>query len=411
MTETRTGVVTAWRGTFRDAGLRRLMGMSFVYSMGTALYVAGSVVYFTQKVGLSAVQAGTGLSAAAAVGLAGVLPVSWAAQRFGTWNVMVLLNLWRAGALTCFPFVHTFPAFLVAVSLLGIPEQAFYPLTQHFVELLVGPDERVRTMGKIRSVFNIGFTVGAPLSGVAAAVGTTAGYNAMVLGDALAYLVVVGFLLGFRGPVREHPRRRQDRKPEQKRMSFAPLRNRRYRHYAALNGVLTLHTSILTVGLPLWVVLHSRVPKYWVGPLLMLNTVLVVVFQVAVNARASSVPAALGLLRLSGFGLAGCCALLAGVSHLATVPALVILAGAVALLTAAEIAQTAGGFRLAYDLAPQEARQEWLATFWLGVSAQYVVGPVLLGDVVVARGAAGWEVLAVAFAAFAAGTGFPIRKG
>lgn len=406
---TPTGIFSVWQQTFRDPGLRRLMGVVFAYATGSGLYTAGAVVYFTQKVGLSAVQTGTGLSIAAALGLAGVLPVGWLAQRFGTWRVLVALNLWRAAALACFPLVHSFPAFLVAVCLLGVPDQAFYPLVQHFVELLVFPDQRVMTMGKIRSVANIGFTVGAPLAGIAAGIGTATAYNGMILADVLAYLGVAGFLLGFRGPLRERPRDADGAPSGGRRLSFEPLRNRRYRSYAALNGVLTLHTSILAVGLPLWVVLHSRVPKYWIGPLLMLNTLLVVVFQVAVNARASSVPAALRLMRWAGLAMAGCCALLAGVSHLGTIPALALLAGAVVLLTGAEMAQTAGGFRLAYDLAPEEGRQQWLATFWLGVSAQYVVGPVLLGDVVVAHGAAGWALLGAAFAVFGAAAALPNR--
>ena len=408
-TEERTGILSVWRETFRDRDLRRLMGVVFAYAVGSGLYTAGAVLYFTQKVGLSAAQTGTGLSVAAALGLVGVLPVGWLAQRFGTWRILVALNLWRAAALACFPLVHGFPQFLVVVCLLGIPDQAFYPLVQHLVELLVSAEQRVMTMGKIRSVANIGFTVGAPLAAIAAGIGTATGYNGMILADVLAYLGVVGFLWSFRGPLRERPREADGAQPAGRRLSFEPLRNRRYRSYAALNGVLTLHTSILAVGLPLWVVLHSKVPKYWIGPLLMLNTLLVVVFQVAVNARASSIPAALRMMRWSGLAMAGCCVLLAAVSHLATFPALALLAGAVVLLTGAEMAQTAGGFRLAYDLAPEEGRQQWLATFWLGVSAQYVVGPVLLGDVVVAHGAVGWACLAAAFAALAAASSIRSR--
>jgi hypothetical protein len=69
MADSNAGGVLVWRGTFRHTNLRWLMVMSFIDSIGTGLYVAGSVIYFTQKVKLGAGEVGLGLSIASVIGL------------------------------------------------------------------------------------------------------------------------------------------------------------------------------------------------------------------------------------------------------------------------------------------------------------------------------------------------------
>lgn len=393
-----------WRGTFRDADLRRLMVMSFIDSIGTALYVAGSVIYFTQKVGLSAGEVGLGLSIASVVGLAGVIPSGWVAHRFGTQRTLVVFHIWRAVALASCVFVDSFLWFLVVVCLLNIPEQAFNPLIQHFVEQVVGPEERTVTMGKIKTVYNVGFTIGAPLSALAVQFNTTAAYNTLVLGDALTYIVVVFMLSRFRGVARTEPGAEADRAPKKRRLSIDALRDGRYRSAAIINSVMSLHLSILTVGIPLWLMLHTKLPSSSLGLLLAVNTVLVILLQVRTNALARSVEASMRLMRAAGLALAAGCFLLAVAAPLPLALAVAAFLGAVILITLGEMAQSASGWALAYELAPATARAEWLTTFWLGISAQFVIGPVLLSNVVIANGSVGWIGLGVAFLLFTAYT-------
>jgi len=393
-----------WRGTFRDTSLRRLMVMSFIDSVGTALYVAGSVIYFTQKVGLSAGEVGLGLSIASVVGLAGVIPSGWVAHRFGTQRTLIVFHIWRAAALASFVLVDSFLWFLVVVCLLNIPEQAFNPLIQHFVEQVVGPEERTATMGKIKAVYNVGFTVGAPLSALAVYFNTTAGYNALVLGDALTYIVVVLMLSRFRGIARTDPAAEADETPKKRRFSIDALRDRRYRGAAIINSVMSLHLSILTVGIPLWLTLRTELPRSSLGLLLAVNTVMVILLQVRTNELARSVDTGMRLMRAAGLALAAGCFLLAVTAPLSPVPAVAVLLGAIILITLGEMAQSASGWALSYELAPATARAEWLTTFWMGISAQFVVGPVLLSSVVIANGSAGWIGLGSAFLLFTAYT-------
>jgi MFS family permease len=402
------GGLRAWRGTFRDTTMRRLMVMSFIDSVGTAMYVAGSVVYFTQKVGLSAAEVGLGLSVASIVGLVGVMPAGWVAQRVGTRQTLLVFHAWRAAALVSCVFVQSFPFFLVVVCLLSIPEQAFNPLIQHFVEQVVGPEQRTMTMGKIKTVYNVGFTVGAPLSSLAVMFNTDAGYNAIMLGDALTYIVVVVMLFRFRGAgqaerVAKHSAERlaeNDQSPKKRRLSTDALRDRRYRSTAIVNSVMSLHLSILAVGIPLWVTLHTTLPSYSLGLLFAINTALVILLQVPTNALASSVDKSMRLMRAAGLALAMCCLLLASTASLPLGTSVAALVVAIILVTVAEMAQSAAGWTLAYELAPETARAEWLTTFWMGISAQFVVGPILLSSVVIAHGTVGWVGLAAALSMF-----------
>lgn len=397
MAETRASGRSAWRGTFRQTNPRRLLIMSFIDSLGTGLYLAGSVIFFTQKVKLSAAEVGLGLSIASVVGLAGVMPSGWVAQRLGTWQTLLVFDIWRTIGFSSYVFIHSFPWFLVAVCALSIPEQAFNPLTQHLVEQVVGSGNRVMMMGKIRTVYNIGFAISVPLSGLAVKVGTTAGYDSLMLGDALTYVVAGILLWRLRGASSAARQAEVSQLPKGRRFSVDALRDRSYRNAAAINSIMSLHLSILSIGIPLWITQHTHVPRYAVGPLLVINAVLVILLQVPISSLAKTVDKSLMLIRAAGLALAACCVLLAVAAKLPLALGVAALAGAVAFLTLAEMAQSSGGWTLAYELAPTAARAEALTTFGLGISAQFVVGPVLLSDAVIAHGSSGWVVLGAVF--------------
>jgi MFS family permease len=409
MPDTSTGLMSAWSGTFRSANPRRLLVMSLIDSLGTGLYIAGSVIFFTQKVKLSAMEVGLGLSIASVVGFAAVVPSGWVAQRFGTWRTLLIFDLWRLIGFTSYIFVHSFAWFLVVVCLLSIPEQSVSPLTQHLVEQVVGPEARTVMMGKIRTVYNVGFTLGAPLSGLAVKFNTPASYNSLMLADAFTYIPAAILLFRLKGVAAAARQAEADGPPRTRRFSIDALRDRRYMRATAVNGIMSLHMSILSIALPLWVLMDTRVPRYLVGPLLIVNTALVIPLQVPASALAKSIDKSIGLMRVAGLSLAACCVLLAVAANLPVVPAIAALAGAVAFLTFGEVAQSAGGWTLAYELAPEAGRAESLTTFGLSTSAQFIVGPVLLTDVVIAHGSLGWLGLGAVFLIFTLGARGMIR--
>jgi hypothetical protein len=83
------------------------------------------------------------------------------------------------------------------------------------------------------------------------------------------------------------------------------------------------------------------------------------------------------------------------VSVWVAVPLLVL---GMVFMTLAEIWQSAGAWTLSYAFAPAAARVQYLAIFGLsGLLAQDVIGPSLLGGVMIDIGTLGWLALAVVF--------------
>jgi len=369
-----------------------LLVIGLIDAVGSGLFLAGSALFFTLVVGLGAGQVGIGLSIAGLAGLVAQPIVGWLADRWTPRRMLVWINLWRAAGFTAYALTHDFATFVVVAALLGIAEQAVNPVYQVFAEQVVGAERRLAMMARVRTVYNIGFAVGALLATLAIAVGTRTAFLAIVLGNAASFLAA-GVLLGrMRAIVPVTAPAAHGTAP---RLRLRALRDGRYMAVAGVNGILFLHTALLTTGIPLWVVLHTRAPKALLGVLLVVNTTLAVLFQVRATRGAESVAGSVTVMRRAGVVLAACCAVFAVTAMLTFTPVVVavVVLGIVAL-TAGELWQSAGGWALSYALAPTESRAEYLTTFNLGVSTQFVLGPTIVTLGVVNNGVVGWLALA-----------------
>jgi MFS family permease len=379
-----------------------LMAVGAVDSIGTALYLAGGALYFTRIVGLSTAQVGIGLSAGGLVGLAAQTPIGRLADRYGARRVLIGMNLGRAVGFVLYVFAGNFTEVLLIASVLGIGEQAMFPVYQAVVEQATGSGSQVRLMARIRVVYNIGFTVGGALAGVGLSIGTRDAFAAMFLANALTFAIAAIALpyvpLTPREPAGQEELAAPDAaEPDRPQPRPRPLRDWSYLRVAALNGVLTLHISLLSIAVPLWVVEHTRAPSALVGPLLIVNTMLAVLFQVrATKGTDTAAGSATALLRAS-VALAACCVLFALAPRLPAAWAVVLLVAAVASMTFGELFQSAGGWGISYKLAPEQSRTEYFAVFSLGTSVQYIIGPTLVTIGVIDHGTVGWIILAAVF--------------
>lgn len=370
-----------------------MLAIGLVDSTGTGLYLAGSAVFFTIALGLTAAQVGLGLSAAGLLGLVAQPILGWWADHWGAKQVLVALHLWRALSFALFVVVGDYAGFVVVAAMIGIGQQALSPVYQALVEQVVGEDLRVPVMARSRAVYNLGFSLGGLLAVLAIAAGTRLAFDVIVLANALcclsAALLLVRVALVAKGG--------SARKPGLRLRSLGDLR---YLAVAAVNGVLSLHVSLLGVGVPLWVALHTHAPEALVGGLLVVNTVLAVLLQVRASKGAETTEGGLKALRRGGFALVACAAVFACAGLVtSSVLAVVLLVLGVVALTGGELFQSAGGWGLSYALAPDRNRSEYLATFNLGMSAQFVLGPVAVTIGVIDHGLTGWAVLAAVFLA------------
>lgn len=382
---------------WRSPNARRLLVISLIDSAGNGAFTSASVVLFSTVLGLSSVQIGQGIALGGALGLACSIAWGALADRLGARTVLIALQLWRAAGFVAYAFVGGFPAYLAVVVFVSIAERASPPVLLSFVTSAVGEEDRVRTAGALRSIRNAGFTLGALLASVALLFDGRAPLLAIVLGNAASFLIAVLLLRR----IRLRDGGRPIRRPKGAAVERV-LRRPAFLGATAMSGVLSIHRSLLAVGLPLWIVTRDLAPRSLISILIAVNTAMVVVLQVRLTRPTEKPDGAQRVLRWTGWLLLLFCALLALTEvdlpggELSTVAVLVLAA---VTLTFAEMWQASGAWALSLALSPESARGRYLAVFNLGPSLLDIVGALLLTAWVLAAGGIGWLVLGVVLAA------------
>ncbi|MFF3934570.1 MFS transporter [Streptomyces phaeofaciens] len=368
----------------------RLAVMAMIDAVGTGAFLAVSVPFITRSVHLSEGDLGLGLALSAAIALGTAIPIGVLADRIGPKKVLVGVSLWRCACFVVYPLVQNLWQFLTVVCLLGLVDKAAAPMEQALVGQATATDDRVRVVAILRSLRNVGFTVGALLGAVGLLIDTRAGYAAILLVNAASFAVLAG--LASRLPVLSAPA-----KSLRRRFSVSVLRDGSFLSFTGINAVLTMHMTLLSIGIPLWIVGHTDVSSALISPLVAVNTVLAVALQVRASRGTDTIAGAARALVRAGISLAVCCLLLVAAPKLPVVLAAGVLLLAMVALTGGELFQSAGGWGGSYLLAAPGQEGVYLSVFWLGVAVQQIAAPVLV-SLVVTSGTTGWAVLAALFA-------------
>jgi hypothetical protein len=383
--------VRAWRGSMPGGSVGiRLAVMAMIDAVGTGAFLAVSVPFITRSVRLSEGSLGLGLTLSAAIALGTAIPIGILADRIGPKKVLVGVSLWRCACFVVYPFVQNLWQFLTVVCLLGLVDKAAAPMEQALVGQATATDDRVRVVAILRSLRNVGFTVGALLGGIGLLIDSRAGYSAILLVNAASFAVLA--TLASRLPVLSAPA-----KSLRRRFSVSVLRDGSFLSFTGINAVLTMHMTLLSIGIPLWIVGHTAVSSALISPLVAVNTVLAVALQVRASRDTDTIAGAARALVRAGICLAVCCLLLVAAPKLPVVLAVGVLLLAMVALTGGELFQSAGGWGGSYLLAVPGEEGVYLSVFWLGVAVQQIAAPVLV-SVVVTSGTTGWAVLAALFA-------------
>ncbi|MET8451325.1 MFS transporter [Streptomyces sp. NPDC005209] len=369
----------------RPGPQRLLSAVNLAYAVGRGVFLSGSVVYFTTVTGLSAGQVALGSSAAALSGFVASLLLGMLADRVGARRMLAVVFVLQAVGFALYPTVHSTTAFYALIVSIGFVEYGVGPSFGAFVSAVVEPEERVQVRAILRTMFNIGFSVG---SGVAALALFGGGFFVRALPWASSVLWLGAALL-----VARLPRGRRSAAAGRNRR-FGALRDLRFVGVTALSAPLALHASIILVVLPLWTVERTDAPHGLIPLLMIANTVFVIAFQVAASRGADTVAGAARLARRSGLWLAAACAVAAAATVGGAVTASVALGVAMLLLTVAELQQAASGWGLAHGLAPEEAQGEYLGTFHLHMILQSVLGPGVVAAATMSWGGWGWAAVA-----------------
>ncbi|MGW5096225.1 MFS transporter [Streptomyces nodosus] len=377
-----------------SAAERTLVVSSLSDSMGTGLFAALAAVFFTRISGLTATQFALGLSLAGAVGFLLTIPMGVVGDRFGARRTLIALNLWRAAGFACYVFVTSFPTYLVVVLLTAVADRTAGGVSQAIVADVAGDDRRVSLMAVIRSVRNVGYAVGGLTAGVAIALGSPWVFRGTLFGIATFYVACAALLARLKSADAVRVPRRTKR-----RWAF---RDRRYLAFTGLNTLLTLHVTTLNVLLPLWILASPGIPESLVALPLILNTVIVSVFQLPATRHIADLRGAGRAALASAVLMTAACAFFSLSAwwndSAGAVPVLLI---GVLALTVAEMWQAASSWQISMDLAPERDRSQYLSTFNLSNTAERVIGPAILPALVMTFRSWGW--LAVSAVVLASG--------
>ncbi|MFH8770940.1 MFS transporter [Streptomyces sp. NPDC017958] len=371
-------------------------------SVGDGAFYVTSALYFTRVVGLAPARVGLGLTLAWAVGSLVGVPLGRLADRRGARGTAVLLALGTAAAVGAFLLVRGFVPFVLAACAYASAQSGLAAARQALLAGLVPAGERTGLLARLQSTLNGGLAVGAALGGLALNAGTAGAYRAVLILDAVCFVMCALILLRLPAVAPGTATAAAGGRREQR---FAVLRDRPYALLALLNAVLLLRLPLLSLALPLWITERTGAPAWLASVLFVLNTGAVTLFQVRA-ARAVTGPAtAVRVLRRSGVVMFASCAVFALSAGRSAWPAAVILVAGAVLQVVAEMQQSAGSWQLSFDLAPAHRMGEYQGFFGTGVTVARTLGPLVVTSLLMGWGTPGWLLLGALMPAAACAMG------
>lgn len=367
--------------------IRVLAASGLARSIGNGMLLSVSVLYFLRSVGIPAEQLGLGLTIAAGFGMLASVPAGHTADVLGARTTSVLFAILQGLMICGYVLVGGFGGFVVAVSLVVMFESASRAARGALVAAVTAGGDRVRARAYLRSINNVGVSVGALFGAVALHYNTRAVYIGLLVACGVVF-VAAGLIYLLLAPIRLVPK--PDDGPR-----WVVLRDKPFVAVASLNSILVMNGGMLTVALPIWIAERTSAPVWLFSGILLLNTVTVVLLQVRVSQGAHDVAGGARALRRAGVLLAVSCglfALAAGGSVWLAVS--MLLAGALVHVFG-ELLYAAGAWALSYELAPDHAQGQYQGLFGMADQLGTALTPVVVTTVIIGYGWAGWLVFAV----------------
>ncbi|MFE6868026.1 MFS transporter [Kitasatospora sp. NPDC057692] len=405
-----------------DPTVRRLARITLLNTLGSGLSLSVGVLFFTRYLGLSAAQLGLALTAAGLCGVLASVPAGRAADRWGSRPILVALVALTGLGTAGYTAVGGYPAFVALACLVAAADRGAAAVRNALYAEVLPADKRVAGRAYLRVVTNVGLCLGTGVGAVALQVDSRPGYLAAILADAASYLAVAVMFQRLPVPDRVRGaggpggsgaaadaggerggRRRPAREPN------PALRDGPFLLVTGLSAVLGLQFAMLEVGVPLWIVQQTDAPRITVAATLVVNTVLVIAFQVRATRGTEHPAAAARACGRAGLILAASCLVIA-LAHgaPAAIAAVVVLAG-VALQGVGEVLGQAGTWALSYDLAGERAHGAYQGVFNAGTAAALMIGPAVVSTVVIGHGLVGWAALGALLAGAGLGMGPAVR--
>ncbi|MCW3813499.1 MFS transporter [Micromonospora sp. DR5-3] len=369
-----------------EPGPSRILALStLVNTVGRGTWLTASALFLTRSVGLTVAQVGLGLTVTALVSLVASTPMGYLADRLGPRGLQIGALLASAGFTAALVAVRSFAGFLLVGVLMAVADSATRGARGALIAGAVPPDQRVRTRAYLRAVTNVGISVGTVLAGVALAADTRTAYVSLILLDCATYLVAAAVLLRL-PPVPPVPAPAHGPR-------LIALRDRPFLAFTVLDGLMSMHFGLINIALPLWIAGHTTAPRWLISACLLVNTVVVVLFQVRASRGTEDLTGAGRAARRAGAVIAVACALFAASGGVPTAVAVPLLLGGALVHVVGELWHAAAGWGISFGLAPAHAQGQYQGAYGMGMQLGSMVAPVVVTTLAVGWGAPGWLLL------------------
>jgi len=360
-----------------------------VNTFGFGLIMTTMTLYATRVVHLSTGQVGLGLTIAGLVGLLAAIPMGDLADRRGPREMVRAVMLLQCLTMTGYLFVRDFAGFVVVATVDMLAMNASLSADGALLRR-VGGEDATAFRATTQAITNLGISLGAVGCGVAVQIDTPGAYRTLIIVDAVTFLA--GWTVLRRLPHYE-PLPRPEAGPR-----WGALTDKAFVAYTALAGAMYIQYFVIILALPLWVVGHTHAPRWSISLFLLINTIMVVLFQVRVGRNVQTIRQGGAALRRAGAIFLLSCSAIGLAAGLPGWAALLLLAGAVALHSYGELWHGSASFALDFGLAPAHAQGQYQGLVGLGNGGGQAAAPVLLIGLCLTWGRAGWIGLGACFA-------------
>ncbi|MDQ0574047.1 MFS transporter [Agromyces albus] len=421
----RPGLVARLAASVADPVLRILVTATLISRVGRGVFLTVTVLYFTLIVGLAPHEVAIVLGAASAAGVLSSLAGGWLADRLSARRLLLVLTTLEAIGLICYVFAGDFTSALIIAVAVGAIGQATNSTRMAIIARAFDADARVHARAVLRTVTNLAIAVGSGIGAIALLAGTAEAYRWIIVGAGVMYLL--GLVQLVKLPTSVDAPRPPAAPPvttetgstdvaasavaERRALRrHSPWRDPRYLALTALTAVFGMQFGVGEVGVPLWIANETAAPEVLVAAVLILNTVIVIIFQVPLSRGTHDLRRAGRVSAIAAWLMAAACLVYAAAAGLPVGFAIAVVVLAAVAHAFAEVLSQAGGWGLSFELADPVRAGTYQGVFSMGYSLGAMVAPLFVTSTALSLGFGGWAILAGVFLASGLGT-WAIARG
>lgn len=415
-----------------DPVMRILATSTLIATLGRGVFLTLAVLYLNFVVHLPAGQIAIVLGSASVTGIVFSLIGGQLSDLLSARRLLLGAVILEAAGLICYALVSTFVVALVVACLTGVAEAIGHSARAAIIARAFTGPNRVRTRAVLRTLTNIGISVGSGFSGITLAVGSPVAFRTTLVAAGVVYLI--GQLNLARLPAsvdapgtsRWDPAKDgddplidptalaseqlavvEDSNPPGSgttaRPGLSPWRNPQYLLFALLTGVFAVQFSLEEVGVPLWVAHDTAAPRSILSVLLITNTAIVIAFTVRLSRNTHRMRMAGRANALAGGLFVVTCLVYAAAHGLPAVAACAVLIVGAAAGAFCEVLSQAAMWGMSFELADPDRAGAYQGLVGTTFSMGSAIGPALVAATALALGTIGWVILAAVMLAAALG--------